>query len=164
MNAIVNNKVLSYDGTFFNCVIGKNGVSDDKTEGDWKTPAGIFNIQKVFFRKDRMGDIECGLETIPITKDMVWCDDVESPFYNTLVSLPFNGSHEKLWREDELYDVILVLDYNTNPVVKGKGSAIFIHVAKESMEFTKGCVALKKADLLSLLKSIKKDTKVDIKI
>ena len=163
MNAIlVKAKVLSYDGAFFNCVIGKNGISSDKVEGDWKTPVGIFNIQKVFFRKDRLPDLDSDFEMIPLEKKMAWCDDAKSSFYNRLVALPFNGSHEVLWREDELYDIIVVLDYNTHPVVFNKGSAIFIHVTRPDMEYTKGCIALPRKNLISLLTMIKKGDMVDI--
>lgn len=159
---IKSDKVLFIDGTFFNCVIGKNGITDNKTEGDLATPAGVFNIEKVFYREDRVSHFKCDFELIPIQKDMGWCDDSTSVFYNQLIRLPFEGSFENMWREDELYDIVAVISYNTNPVVSGRGSAIFLHVAKMSMEYTKGCIALAKEDLVKLLVSIRRET--DIKI
>ncbi len=93
---------------------------------------------------------------------MGWCDDPQSKKYNKLISLPFSHRYEKLYRKENIYDIILVLNYNMNPVVKGKGSAIFIHVAKKNYKKTEGCVALKKIDLLKILKQLKKNTKVKI--
>ncbi|MFN4181480.1 MAG: L,D-transpeptidase [Candidatus Paceibacteria bacterium] len=154
--------VVAYDGAFFNCVIGREGMTDDKKEGDWCTPRGVFNIKQIFYRADRLEDFECSLPKQPLKKEDGWDDDPQSPFYNTQVLLPHAYSAEELWREDELYDLILVLDYNQNPAIPGKGSAIFIHVSKEGMEYTKGCVALKKADLLALLSQIGPSTQVEI--
>ena len=93
---------------------------------------------------------------------MGWCDDPRSRKYNKLIKLPFNYSHEKLYKKENIYDIILVLNYNMNPYKKKKGSAIFIHVASKSYEKTKGCIAIKKTELLKIIKKIKKDTKVKI--
>ncbi|MEI6316708.1 MAG: L,D-transpeptidase family protein [bacterium] len=160
---VKNGKVsLGDSGTFFNCVFGKNGFTYNKIEGDEKTPIGNFSIEKIFFRKDRVGSFKTDFELIPIEKNYGWCDDVNSNLYNHFVLLPFAESHEDLWREDELYDIIVVLSYNTNPVIKGKGSAIFIHVAKPNMKHTKGCIALEKRDLITILGLITRSTKVEI--
>ena len=93
---------------------------------------------------------------------MGWCDDPQSKKYNRLIKLPSSNSYEKLYKKENIYDIILVLNYNMNPIVKGKGSAIFIHVAKKNYKKTEGCVALKKIDLLKILKQLKKKTKVKI--
>ena len=93
---------------------------------------------------------------------MGWCDDPKSSQYNKLVKLPFNYNHEKLFKKENLYDIILILNYNMNPVKKNKGSAIFIHVAKNNFKKTEGCVAIKKIDLIKLIKEISTNTKVKI--
>ena len=93
---------------------------------------------------------------------MGWCDDPQSTKYNKLIKLPSSNSYEKLYKRENIYDIILILDYNMNPIVKGKGSAIFIHIAKKNFKKTEGCVALKKIDLLKILKQLKKKTKVKI--
>lgn len=162
MDAIVNGKVLSYDGTFFNCVIGREGITQNKKEGDWKTPAGIFNIEKIYYRKDRIPELATDFEMIPITKEMGWCDDVSSPFYNQPITIPSTFKHEDMWRDDELYDIVAVLNYNTNPIFPGKGSAIFIHVSRPNMEYTEGCIALAKEDLLLFLTKISRNTAINI--
>ena len=93
---------------------------------------------------------------------MIWCDDIKSSYYNRQVYLPTEFSHEKLYRKDRIYDIIITLDYNTNPIIKNKGSAIFLHVAKKNYKPTAGCIALKKKDLMQLLSVIKKDNKIKI--
>ncbi len=93
---------------------------------------------------------------------MGWCDDQTSKSYNKLINLPFSASYEKLFKKENIYDIILVLDYNMNPIQKNKGSAIFIHVAKNNYRKTKGCVAIKKTELLKIIKEIKINTKVKI--
>ena len=93
---------------------------------------------------------------------MGWCDDSKSKKYNKLIRTPFTYSYEKLFKKENIYDVILVLNYNMNPIKKNKGSAIFIHIAKKGYKSTKGCVAIKKNELIKLLKDIKKNTKVKI--
>ena len=93
---------------------------------------------------------------------MGWCDDPNSHFYNKLINLPTKYSHEKLYRNDSLYDLIVMLSYNTNPIIKNKGSAIFMHIAKNSYKKTKGCIALKKEHLIKIISNIKKNTKIKI--
>ncbi len=165
MNVVVKGSEVSFNNdTFFNCVFGKNGFTSGKVEGDEKTPLGLFAIEKIYFRSDRVQSFVSIYNLIPINKDDGWCDDVNSEYYNQFIKLPFGESHEELWREDELYDIIVVLDYNTNPVTKGKGSAIFMHVAKENMQYTKGCIAMKKQDLIALLGMLDStDIKVEIR-
>ena len=153
---------LKYKDLKFKCALGKSGVGKKKIEGDNITPKGIYKIIKIYYRKDRITKINSAFKLIEIKKNMGWCDDPESKKYNQLINLPSKYRHEKLFRNDRIYDLILVLDYNMNPVIKNKGSAIFIHIAKNNYCKTKGCIALKKKDLIEIVSKIKRDTKVII--
>ena len=125
---------LKYKNLKFRCALGKKGIKKKVKEGDNITPKGKYKIIKFFYRADKLKKVETVLKKIKIKKSMIWCDDVRSKFYNKLTYLPTNNSHEKLFRNDNIYDLILVLNYNSNPVIKGKGSAIFIHVAKKNLQ------------------------------
>ncbi|NQV93158.1 L,D-transpeptidase family protein [Candidatus Kaiserbacteria bacterium] len=151
---------LVFDGKEYQCAIGKNGFTTDKKEGDWATPVGCFPLREVFYRKDRIEGIQTNLPTRETKEDDGWSDDVNDEYYNKLVKLPYRGSHEKLWREDEVYDVIVPLGYNDNPPIPGKGSAIFMHVARPTYSPTAGCVALSLHDLTELLSKVSKDTQI----
>ena len=144
------------------CSLGKAGIKKKIKEGDKITPRGVFKIIKLYYRADKIGKIKTQIRKIKIKKKIGWCDDPRSVFYNKQIKLPNKFSHEKLYRNDNLYDLILVLNYNMNPIVKNKGSAIFIHVAKNNYQPTHGCIGLKKIDLLTILKKIKKNEKVKI--
>jgi L,D-peptidoglycan transpeptidase YkuD (ErfK/YbiS/YcfS/YnhG family) len=138
------------------------GIGKKLKEGDKITPQGIFKIIKVYYRSDKIKKIITNLKTIKIKKNMGWCDDSKSVYYNQQIKLPSKFTHEKLYRKDNIYNLIAVLNYNMNPTVKRKGSAIFIHIAKKNYKSTAGCIALKKEDLLKLLKKIKKNTRIKI--
>ena len=126
----------------------------DKREGDGATPIGCFPIRKVFYRPDKFeGSPETIFPTQALTQDDGWSDDVNLPEYNQLVKLPYHGSHEKLWRDDNLYDIIITIGYNDDPPIAGKGSAIFMHVAREEYTPTAGCIALSREDLLEILRT-----------
>jgi L,D-peptidoglycan transpeptidase YkuD (ErfK/YbiS/YcfS/YnhG family) len=153
---------LKYKNLKFRCSLGKAGIEEKKKEGDNITPKGIFKITGIYYRADRIKNITTSIKKIKIKKDMGWCDDPISSYYNKQIKLPSRYSHEKLYRNDNLYDLVLVLNYNTNPIIKNKGSAIFIHVSKKNYKKTAGCIALKKAHLIYLVKEIKKKTKVFI--
>ncbi len=155
-------RLLSVDGVSFFCVFGRDGITDDKIEGDWKTPIGTFPIRKIYYRKDKIPNLEAQIECIPLSPDDAWCDDIKKEEYNTFIKLPFEGSYENLWRDDDMYDIIIVLGCNDEPILKGKGSAIFIHIAKENMEYTKGCLAIKKEDMLTLVKNITLNSEIEI--
>ena len=152
------------DDVSFFCIFGRDGVTKNKTEGDWCTPIGIFPVRKIYYRNDKIKKLDTQVETIPISKDDAWCDDKERNEYNTFIKLPFNGSYENLWRDDDLYNIIVVIGYNDEPIVKERGSAIFIHIANNEMQYTKGCLAIKKEDMISLLKNITLDTKIEISL
>ena len=162
MHILINERYLTYKQYKVKCALGKRGVGFKKKEGDMVTPTGQYKIKYILYRKDRIKKIQSKLRKIIINKNMGWCDDPKSKKYNKLINLPFNGNYEKLFKKENIYDIILVLDYNMNPIRKNKGSAIFIHVAKKNYEKTKGCIAIKKVELLKILKEIKINTKVKI--
>ena len=162
MHIFVKNNYLIFNNYRIKCAIGKRGINNKKKEGDFITPKGLFKIKALMFRKDRIKNLKTSLKKITITKKMGWCDDSKSKKYNKLISIPFNYNYEKLFKKDNTYDIILVLDYNMNPIIKSKGSAIFIHISKKNYKKTEGCIAIKKVEFLKLLQKIKKNTKVKI--
>ena len=162
MHIIINKKYLTYKSYKAKGAIGKRGIGNKKREGDLVTPRGSFKIKYVLYRKDRVKKIRTKLKKIIIRKNMGWCDDPKSEKYNQLIKLPFKYNYEKLFRKENIYDVLLVLNYNMSPIIKNKGSAIFIHVAKKKFKKTEGCIAIRKISLLKILKKIKKNTKIKI--
>ena len=162
MIIVKNSGFLSYKNLKFRCAVGKAGIKKKKKEGDNITPKGIFKITKIYYRSDKIKNIKTPIKTIKIKKNMGWCDDPHSIHYNKQIKLPSRFSHEKLYRKDNLYDLFLVINYNTNPIIKNKGSAIFLHITKDSYKKTKGCIALKKGDLIQLVSKIRKNTKIKI--
>ena len=163
MIIINKSKYLKYKDLKFKCALGKAGIRKKKKEGDNITHKGIYKIINIYYRDDRIKKISSKFKLIKITKNMGWCDDLKSKKYNQLIKLPNKYSHEKLYKKNNTYDLLLVLDYNMKPIIKNKGSAIFIHVAKRNYKPTAGCIALKKKDLLKLTKIIKLSTKILIK-
>ena len=153
---------LKYKKLKFKCSLGKAGIGKKKREGDNVTPAGTFKIVKIYYRIDRIKKISSKFSATEITKDMGWCDDPNSKNYNQLINWPNKYSHEKLFKKDNVYDLIIVLNYNMKPIIKNKGSAIFIHVAKNNYQSTQGCIALKKNSLLKLLSKIDKNIQIKI--
>ena len=162
MSIINKSGYLKYTKLKFKCALGKAGIGKKKREGDNVTPTGTFKIVKIYYRRDRVKKISSKLRLIEITKNMGWCDDPNSKNYNKLINLPSKYSHEKLFKKNNIYNVIVVLNYNMKPVIKNKGSAIFIHIAKKNYQPTQGCIALKKNDLLKLLSKIRKNIKIKI--
>ena len=162
MTIIIKNKeTLIYDNFTFKCCVGKNGTTNKKNEGDKKTPKGLFSLSNVYYRKDRNLKPITKLHSIPITKKMGWCNDIKNKKYNKLIKINNSIRHEKMFRKDYKYDYIIPINYNTKNTKIGKGSAIFIHLSK-TYKKTAGCVALKKKDLLILLKLINRKTKIKI--
>ena len=153
---------LKYKDFKFKCALGKAGVGKKKIEGDNITPKGTFEIVKIYYRSDRIKKIYSKIKLFKINKKMGWCNDPTSKKYNQLIKLPSKYTHEKLYRQDNVYDLVVVLNYNRTPIIKNKGSAIFIHVAKKNYKKTEGCVALKKKHLVKLIKNIKSKTKIII--
>ncbi|WP_081944495.1 L,D-transpeptidase family protein [Thalassospira australica] len=160
----------SADGTLrvgdhaFRCAIGTQGITDadNKTEGDGKSPAGRWQLRYVMYRADRRPCPRTRLPVTTISFSDGWCDDPTHPDYNCPVRLPFEASHEKLCREDDLYNIVVVLGHNDDPPVPGKGSAIFMHIAKPDYSGTEGCVALAEQDLETLLALAEYETFITI--
>ena len=153
---------LKYKNLRFKCALGKAGIGKKKIEGDNITPKGTFKIVDIYYREDRIKKLSSKFKLIKIKKKMGWCNDPKSEKYNKIINTPYNNSYEKLYRKDNAYDLILVLDYNMNPITKNKGSAIFIHVAKKKFKKTAGCIALKKGELIKLISVISNHTKIRI--
>ena len=162
MIIVKNSGYLKYKNLKFRCALGKAGIKKKEKEGDNVTPKGIFKITRLYYRPDRIKNIITAVKKIKIKKNIGWCDDPNNKFYNKEIKLPNKFSHEKLYRKDNLYDLVLVLNYNTNPIIKNKGSAIFLHITKNSYKKTKGCIALKKKHLIELISQIKKNAKIKI--
>lgn len=142
---------LDVSGQRFACALGAGGITNAKREGDRATPAGRWTLRCLYYRPDRMARPHCALPTQALTADDGWCDDPRDAAYNRFVSLPHAAGHERLWRWDGLYDLIVPLGYNDETIVAGAGSAIFLHIARPDFSPTEGCVALARADLLYLL-------------
>jgi L,D-peptidoglycan transpeptidase YkuD (ErfK/YbiS/YcfS/YnhG family) len=147
MLTVFSNNTAHFCGKTFRCALGKGGITHDKKEGDNATPIGRFPLRCVYYRPDVFSPPKTGLPLYALTPEDGWCDDITSPDYNTFVKLPHPARHEKLWRDDAVYDLIIVVGYNDAPVVLGKGSAIFIHIARENFAGTEGCVAFTREDL-----------------
>lgn len=143
------------------CALGRNGVTDDKKEGDGCTPVGSFPLRRAFYRADRVAKPTTVLEINATLPNFGWCDDTESDSYNTFVDLPFPFSHEDLWLQSSYYDIMAVIGYNDDPVVVGAGSAIFFHVTPD-YNGTAGCVAISQDDIAWVLSNINTDTLIEI--
>ena len=145
---------LQFDGKTYACVIGEGGLisAENKREGDMKTPIGAYGLRGCYFRPDRIPlPPRTHLPLIELSRADGWCDDASHSLYNKPIKLPFFASHERLWREDHAYDLIIPLGYNDAPVVAGKGSAIFLHVMHDNASPTAGCIAMRRNDLLAIL-------------
>ena len=158
---IIKKDTLLYDEFKFKCSIGKNGKTIKKIEGDNKTPKGLFALGPLYYRKDRLLKLSTKLKKIEIMKNFGWCDDVKSKFYNKPIKTNINVRHEKLYRNDKKYDLLIPIEYNSKKTKKNKGSAIFLHLTSNYKK-TQGCVAIKEKDMLILLNLINKKTKIKI--
>ena len=164
---------LKVGNKVFRCQIGKGGLKNakKKVEGDKTTPIGKWYLESLYYRRDRVLRPKFKKKNIlkinQITKNCGWCDDVESIHYNKHIKISnfpsLHINHEKLWREDNAYDIMIVISHNKNPTVKNRGSAIFIHCNLSHLEDTAGCIALKKKDLTFILKNIKDKVCINIK-
>ena len=199
---------LYYKRYKLKCAIGKSGITNNKKEGDLSTPEGVYKINTLYYRKDKIKKIKCEVKKKIIKKNMGWCDDVKSikynqeisfPFkhsaeklyrkdkikkfeckikkkiikknmgwcddvrskkYNQEITFPYNYSAEKLYRKDSKYDLLFDIGYNKRPIIKGKGSAIFLHLSNKKYKATRGCIGILKKDFLKILPLIKKNTKI----
>ena len=139
----------------FDCALGRAGLVADKREGDGGTPIGRFPFRRLLFRADRVARIETHLPARHIAPDDGWCDDPASPDYNKPVRLPHPARHEEMWLESRLYDLVVVIGHNDDPVVPGAGSAVFLHVARDDWAPTAGCIAFRREDLLAILAQVR---------
>ena len=146
-----NNQYTDWCAGLRRCAVGRAGIAQKIREGDGITPVGTWPLRMVLYRPDRLAPPRCVLPVAPLRPQDGWCDTPTDPDYNTLVRLPHRGSAESMWRDDHLYDVVVVVGYNDDPVVAGKGSAIFLHLARTDFTPTAGCVALPLPDLLEAL-------------
>ncbi len=145
------------------CALGKGGVSAAKREGDGATPRGVFRLRRVWIRRDRCGPAPLALPRRWTRPADGWCDDPRHRRYNRPVALPLTASHEKMWRDDHLYDMVIEIGWNDRPAVRGRGSAIFMHLARPGYAPTEGCVALARRDMLRLLPRLGPRTRIDIR-
>ena len=157
-----NKHTLHINDFYFSCCIGKKGLSKKKIEGDKKTPIGSFHLENLYYRADRIKKPITKLKCIRINKSLGWCNDLKNKKkYNKLIQIEKKIKHEKLFRSDYKYDLLVPIKYNFKKRILGKGSCIFLHLTK-NYNHTAGCIALKKKDFLIMLKLIKKNTKINI--
>ena len=157
-----NKQTLQVDDFYFKCCVGKNGLTSKKKEGDQKTPKGIFKIENLYYRKDRIKKPKTLLKSVEIKKDMGWCDDINfKKKYNKLCKINKEFRHEKLKRYDYKYNLLIPIQYNYKKPIIGLGSCIFIHLTTDYKP-TAGCIALKEKDFIIMLKLIKKKSKIKI--
>ena len=155
---------LRWPGGEARCALGRSGVTpaESKREGDGASPLGAWQMRRAYWRPDRLARPASGLPLAPLIAEAGWCDDPADAFYNRPVILPCAAGHEKLWREDHVYDLIVELGYNDDPVVPGKGSAIFLHIARDDYAGTQGCIAFARDDLLELVPLLTRDTRLRV--
>ena len=163
MNIIIKNRFLLYKGYKIKCSIGKNGTTFSKKEGDLYTPKGLFKVGTLYYRKDRIKLNKCKIKKKVIKKNMGWCNDIKSKKYNRQIHFPFKYSAEKLHMNKKNYDILINIKYNYSPVIKGKGSAIFLHLTNKRYKPTKGCIGILRKDFIKILPEINRNTKILIK-
>ena len=152
---------LHFQNKIYKCAIGKNGIKKNKIEGDNCTPAGIYSLGPLYFRSDRIKNLKANFNPIKIEKNMYWSDYPKSKYYNKLIRFK-DISYERLYKINHTYDIVLIINYNINPIIKGKGSAIFLHLAKRDFSPTAGCIAMNKSCLFEILEKINIKDKIKI--
>ena len=162
MNIKIKKHLLLYKDYKLKCAIGKSGITSLKKEGDLATPKGIYELGLLYYRKGNNQSLKCKIKKKIIKKKMGWCNDSRSKKYNQEISFPFKYRAEKLYRKDNIYDLFINIKYNFCPVIKGKGSAIFLHITDGKYKPTKGCIAISKNDFLKILPLINNKTKISI--
>ena len=163
MNIKVNKKRFFTFGNYkLKCSIGKSGIKASKKEGDLANPKGTFKLGFLYYRKDRVKLPKIKIKKKIIRKNMGWCDDIQSKKYNQEIIFPFKYNAEKLYRKDRTYDLFINIKYNSSPIIKEKGSAIFLHIANYKYKPTVGCIAISKKNFLKILPLIKNNTNISI--
>ena len=163
MELLVKNNHLFVKDRKLQCALGINGLTENKREGDLSTPIGTFQFNKIYYRADRLGNTKFFIDSSIINKNDGWCDDQKSDLYNQYIQFPFHESAEHLYRDDHVYDIVCVLNYNTSPVIPGRGSAIFLHIAKPGFIGTEGCIAIEKEPLIDIATNLTTDSIIVIK-
>ena len=162
MNIKIKKHLLLYKDYKLKCAIGKSGIISSKKEGDLATPKGTFELGMFYYRKDNNKPPKCKIKKKIINQKMGWCNDSRSKKYNKEISFPFKYGAEKLYRKDKIYDLFINIKYNFSPVIKEKGSAIFLHITDGKYKPTEGCIAIAKKDFLKILPLINNKTKISI--
>ena len=160
MSMRIKSNYLLYNGIKYRCSLGNGGFSNKKKEGDGCTPIGVFQVTDILYRKDKLKNLVTNYNLRTISPSDGWCDDPSSKYYNSKIKFPFANSAEKLFRQDDLYDIVCITNHNQNPIIPGAGSAIFIHVATKDYATTAGCIALGLKDLLEILSTLTKTTDI----
>ena len=164
MDILVKNNYLFAKNRKLRCALGLNGITKNKKEGDLCTPSGTFCFNRIYYRADKLGKMSFKIESSTIQECDGWCDDPKSQFYNKYIQFPFNESAEHLYREDNIYDIVCVLNHNTSPIIPDLGSAIFLHVARPNFEETAGCIAIEKEALIEISTYLSNQSKIIIEI
>ena len=162
MELLVKNNHLFINNRQLRCAIGLNGLTDNKQEGDLSTPIGTFHFDKIYYRADRLGKKKFIIDSSILSKNDGWCDDQKSDLYNQYIQFPFQESAEHLYRDDHIYDIICVLNYNTSPIIPGRGSAIFLHIANPDFSGTEGCIAIEREALINTATNLTADSTIRI--
>jgi len=160
MNIIIKKNLLLFKDYKLKCSIGKSGSTYFKKEGDFATPKGLFKLGTMYYRNDRIESFKSSLKKKVIKRNMGWCNDPRSSKYNREVYFPYKYRAEKLYRKDNIYDVFINIKYNQSPIIKKKGSAIFLHLCKKKYKSTEGCVAISRKDFFKILPYINNKTKI----
>ena len=158
---LLNKHTLEIDDFQFRCCVGKKGLKKNKKEGDKSTPIGKFKLNRIFYRPDRIKKFNCKVKKIKIKKNMGWCDDPVSKKYNRLIKTSNKIKHEKLYRRDNKYDILIELDYNLKKIIPFAGSAIFLHLTK-NYKPTAGCIAINLNDMRILIKILDKNNLIEV--
>tara|TARA_B100000989_G_scaffold298864_1_gene290576 strand:+ start:2432 stop:2941 length:510 start_codon:yes stop_codon:yes gene_type:complete len=151
-----------FNKRIFDCFVGSNGIGKIR-EGDKKTPTGIFRVNYVMYRKDKINRLKCNFKKIPIFQSTIWSTDSRDTKYNQIRKKPCSFEHEKMFRNDDCYDLVAVMDYNTRSTQKFKGSAIFIHCKEEYRNSTDGCIAMNKKELIEIINMLPKSCRIFIR-
>ncbi len=161
MNIFVDsNGTLEWNGKIVPCAIGASGMTADKREGDQATPMGCFPLRRVYYRPDRVSRPRCLLPVAALDPLDAWSDEPDDPAYNSLIRQPYETSFELMWRDDHVYDIVVTIGYNDDPAIPGKGSAIFLHLARPDFSPTRGCVAVSMENLLRILADCDETTRI----
>lgn len=159
---LTSSTTLTWGDKTYECRTGWGGIRQKKVEGDGATPIGTFPLRNVLYRPDRIRPFVSSLPITSLSPADGWCDDPTDAAYNRLIKLPYQGHHEILWREDHVYDIIIVVGYNDTPPIPAKGSAIFIHLMNEGKTPTEGCIALFRKDFIEILSDLTPTTELII--